>query len=125
MWKGWGMKTFFITSLLVLGCLLASAPAATAQDRADMKSCGDLAAADGLLIGDVLARNVTCSTAKKVARRLPGKCDPGGSKASGSCSVRGFSCLFARAAPELRFARCSKPSDDDELFKTIRFDYGS
>ena len=90
-----------------------------------MNSCGDLEAANGLLIGDLLARNVTCASAKKVARKLPGKCDPGGRKANGSCSVRGFSCLFARAAPELRFARCSKPGNGDELFKTIRFDYGS
>ena len=68
---------------------------------------------------------MTCSRAKLVARTLPGKCDAGGSKQSGSCTVRGFSCLFARAAPELRFARCSKSGEGDELFKTIRFDYGS
>ena len=110
---------------VVLGGLLAAAPA-QAQDREPMKSCGDLEAGNGLLVGDVLARRVSCATARKVARRMPGKCDPGGSKANGSCSVRGFSCLFARAAPELRFARCSKPGgDNDELFKTIRFDYGS
>ena len=119
------MKTLLATAAVALGCLLAAAPAATAQDRADMTSCGDLEAANGLLIGDLLARNVTCASAKKVARKLPGKCDPGGRKANGSCSVRGFSCLFARAAPELRFARCSKPGNGDELFKTIRFDYGS
>jgi hypothetical protein len=119
------MKTILPTVLIALGLLLAGAPAASAQDRDDMKSCGDLEAGNGLLVGDVLARNVTCPAARKVARRLPGKCDPGGSRANGSCTVRGFSCLFARAAPELRFARCSKASDGDELFKTIRFDYGS
>jgi hypothetical protein len=90
-----------------------------------MTSCGDIEGTGGLLIGDLLARRVTCSRARTVARTLPGKCDPNGSKASGSCTVRGFSCLFARAAPELRFARCSKPGGGDELFKTIRFDYGS
>ena len=118
------MKTLIAAAALVLGCLLAAAPA-PAQDREPMKSCGDLEAANGLLIGDLLARRVTCANAKKVARRMPGKCDPGGRKANGSCSVRGFSCLFARAAPELRFARCAKPGNGDELFKTIRFEYGS
>ena len=119
------MKTFLAIALTALGCLLLAAPGASAQDRDPMQSCGDLETGNGLLIGDVLARNVTCANARKVARRLPGKCDAGGSKANGSCTVRGFSCLFARAAPELRFARCSKASDADELFKTIRFDYGS
>ena len=31
----------------------------------------------------------------------------------------------ARANPELRFVRCSKPGEGDELFKTIRFEFGS
>ena len=119
------MKTFLALALTALGCLLLAAPGASAQDRAPMRSCGDLEAGNGLLIGDVLARHVSCANARKVARRMPAKCDPDGSKANGSCTVRGFSCLFARAAPELRFARCSKASDGDELFKTIRFDYGS
>jgi hypothetical protein len=118
------MKTFPALAACALACLLALAPGAAAQDRAPMKSCGDLEAG-GLLIGDLLARDVTCATARKVARRLPAKCDPGGRRANGSCTVRGFSCLFARAAPELRFARCSKASEDDELARTIRFDYGS
>jgi hypothetical protein len=30
-----------------------------------------------------------------------------------------------RAAPELRFARCTKPGNGDELFETIRFGLGS
>jgi hypothetical protein len=32
---------------------------------------------------------------------------------------------LGRAAPELRFARCTKPGNGDELFETIRFGFGS
>ena len=110
-------KTLALAPLLACVLLPGSA---SAIDRPDMKSCGDLEAADGLLVGDVLARRVTCRTARRVARATPARCDQ-----SGSCRIRGFTCLVGRAAPELRFARCTKPGDDDELFKTIRFDYGS
>jgi hypothetical protein len=111
------IKTLALAPLLACVLLPGSA---SAVDRLDMKACGDLTAGNGLLIDDVLARRVSCTTARKVARATPAKCDQ-----SGHCTVRGFSCLVGRAAPELRFARCSKPGTDDELFKTIRFDYGS
>ena len=39
--------------------------------------------------------------------------------------MRGFSCITAQALEELRFARCSKAGDGTELFKVIRFDFGS
>jgi hypothetical protein len=108
---------------LAAAALLAAALPATAQavDRPPMKSCGDMDAANGMLIGDVTARRVTCHNARRVARVVPTRC---GTNTS-SCTVRGFSCLVARAAPELRFARCTKPGEGDELFKTIRFDFGS
>ena len=44
---------------------------------------------------------------------------------NGFCTVRGFTCLTARATDELRFARCSKSRGNDELHKVIRFDFGS
>jgi len=111
------IKTLALSGLLT--CVLLPGSAA-AIDRPDMKSCGDLEVGTGLLVGDVLARRVSCPIARKVARAVPARCGQ-----SGSCRVRRFSCLVGRAAPELRFARCTKPGDDDELFKTIRFDYGS
>ena len=86
-----------------------------------MQSCGDFTAVNGLLFADVTARRVPCPTARRVARRVPRKC---GLETS-SCTVRGFSCFVARVGPELRFARCSKPGGNDELFKTIRFEFGS
>jgi hypothetical protein len=112
-------KTFAAAVVLAAFALLPSL--ARAVDRPPMKSCGDLTAPGGLLVGDLTARRVTCRNARKVARRTPAKCGLDTS----SCTVRGFSCLVARAAPELRFARCTKPGEGDELFKTIRFDFGS
>ena len=43
----------------------------------------------------------------------------------GSCIVRGFSCPVGQATEELRFARCTKPRGRFELYRTIRFDFGS
>jgi hypothetical protein len=51
---------------------------------------------------------------------VPAKCGN-----EGTCTVRGFSCITAEALEELRFARCSKSREGNELFKVIRFDFGS
>ena len=110
-------RTLWIVPLLIALLLPAAAPA---QERPDMRSCGDLEAANGLLIADVTARRVSCRTARLVARRTPARCND-----DGFCTVRGFSCFTARATEELRFARCSKPRGNDELYRTIRFDFGS
>jgi len=85
-----------------------------------VKSCGNLAPPDGLLIGDITAKRVTCKDARLVARSAVRACGT-----QGSCRVRGFTCLTARAAPELRFARCSKAVGNDELHEVVRFDFGS
>lgn len=118
----------FARSRRVVLCGLAAATAAvalallpgSAGARAPIRSCGNTTAGNGLLIGDVTARRVSCRTARRVARAVPGRCGQ-----ASSCTVSGFSCLVARAAPELRFARCSRPGRGDELYKAIRFDYGS
>jgi hypothetical protein len=46
-------------------------------------------------------------------------------EATGSCTVRGYTCFAARATEELRLARCSKAHNGAELYRTVRFDYGS
>jgi hypothetical protein len=110
-----------MTKLALSALVLVLLPGtALAQDRPPMKSCGDLEASNGLLVGDITARRVSCRNARRVARRVPERCGD-----DSFCMVRGFSCLTARAAPELRFARCTKPRGNDELFRTIRFDFGS
>ena len=110
-----------LASVTVLAALALPAPA-QAVDRPPMKSCGDdFAAAGGLLFADVTARRVTCRRARLIARLTPGRCGLDTS----SCIVRRFSCHVAKAAPELRFVRCSRPGEGDQLFKTIRFEFGS
>ena len=98
------------------------APAHAQQiDRPPMKSCGDFVATNGLHFDDVTARRVTCSRARRVARRTPGKCG----LVDSTCRVLRFRCVVAQAFPELRFARCSKFGEGDPLFKTVRFEFGS
>jgi hypothetical protein len=95
--------------------LLPSAATAAPQLRA----CGNTESG-GVLIGDVTTKRVACPSARRVARAVPAACGN-----EGTCTVRGFSCITAEALEELRFARCSKPRGGSELFKVIRFDFGS
>jgi hypothetical protein len=96
--------------------LLPSSASAAPQ----LRSCGNLQTGDGVLVGDITTKRVTCPNARKVARAVPAACGN-----EGTCQVRGFSCITAQALEELRFARCSKASGGQELFKVIRFDFGS
>ncbi len=98
----------------VLTALALVLPHATAG--AAIRSCGNARATGGFVIGDVIARRVSCRTAKRVARGVPGKCGD-----TGRCTVRGFSCVSAKAIEELRLARCSR----DGLRRAIWFDWGS
>jgi hypothetical protein len=104
---------------LVAAALLVLLPAA-ADAAPKLRACGNLEAAGGLLVGDITTKRMTCSTARDVARAVPGECGD-----EGTCQVRGFSCITARALEELRFARCSKSRGNSELFRVIRFDFGS
>jgi hypothetical protein len=106
-----------IVAALALALLPAAAPAASGA--APLRACGNTQAG-GVLIGDIITRRVTCANARRVARAVPSDCGN-----QGTCTVRGFSCITARALEELRFARCSKPGNGNELFKLIRFDFGS
>jgi hypothetical protein len=98
--------------------LLPSASSATSTAQ-PLRACGNLDV-EGLLIGDVITRSVRCPNARRVARAVPEACGN-----QGTCQVRGFGCITARALEELRIARCSKPRNNNELFKVIRFDFGS
>jgi hypothetical protein len=106
-------------ALVAAAVALALAPAGASAARTPIRACGN-ATSGGVLIGDISARRVSCKTARRVARATPAKCGN-----HGTCTVRGFSCITARALEELRFARCSKAGHGDELFKVIRFDFGS
>src|SRR4051794_11803371 len=107
-------------ALALAAAALATAPA-TAHARAPLHSCGNEAGRGGLLIDDIITRRVTCRQARRVARKVPGKCGLN----TGSCQVEGFTCLSALAGEELRFVRCNRPHGSDELHRMIRFDFGS
>jgi hypothetical protein len=95
-------------------------PGSASAARAPITPCGNAKTADGVLIGDISARRVSCKTARRIARLTPSRCD-----ADGTCTVRGYTCFAARATDELRLARCSKAHGNEELYRTVRFDYGS
>ena len=103
-----------VLAALVLALLPAAAPGAPT-----LRACGNLETG-GVLVGDVTTKRVPCDRARRVARAVPSACGN-----EGTCTVRGFSCITAQALEELRFARCSKPRGNSELFKVIRFDFGS
>jgi hypothetical protein len=108
--------------LLLAGVLAALALAlipGTAASAPPLRACGNTEAG-GVLIGDITTKRVPCGNARRVARAVPEACGN-----QGTCTVRGFSCITARALEELRFARCSKPGNGNELFKVVRFDFGS
>lgn len=109
-----------VASAAALAVGVAAAPGAAAAAPAPIASCGNTTTDGGVLIGDVTARRARCDVAKRIARAAIEQCGD-----DGSCSVRGFACLTARAAEELRFARCSKAGRGQELFKVVRFDFGS
>ncbi|HTE61573.1 MAG TPA: hypothetical protein VK631_14570 [Solirubrobacteraceae bacterium] len=110
-----------LAAALLAAAALALLPAG-ASAAPPLRGCGNATTGNGngLLIGDIITRRVTCPNARKVARAVPAACGN-----QGTCQVNGFSCITAQALEELRFARCSKPRGSDELFKVIRFDFGS
>jgi len=115
------MRKPLVAAVLAAAALaLLPAGASAASAAPPLRACGNATTGNGLLIGDIITRRVTCPNARKVARAVPAACGN-----QGTCQVRGFSCITAQALEELRFARCSKPHGNDELFKVIRFDFGS
>jgi hypothetical protein len=95
-------------------------PGNASAARAPITPCGNAKTADGVLIDDISARRVSCKTARRIARLTPARCDT-----DGTCTVRGYTCFAATATEELRLARCSKARGNNELYRTVRFDYGS
>jgi hypothetical protein len=110
------MRIPLVVAVLAAVALLPSAASATPT----LRTCGNLETGNGVLVGDITTKRVRCPDARTVARAVPAACGN-----EGTCQVRGFSCITAQALEELRFARCSKPRGNSELFKVIRFDFGS
>jgi hypothetical protein len=111
------MRTTLLAGLIAAALLVLVPASASAAPK--LRACGNLETS-GVLVGDITTKRVRCGAARDVARIVPGRCGN-----EGTCQVSGFSCITAQALEELRFARCSKASGGSELFKVIRFDFGS
>ncbi len=109
-----GVAAFATCALAIL------TPGNASAARAPITPCGNANTAGGVLIDDISARRVSCRTARRIARLTPSRCDT-----DGTCAVRGYTCFAAKATEELRLARCSKAHRNNELYRTVRFDYGS
>jgi hypothetical protein len=108
-----------VGGLAALALTLALLPGVAGASRAPIASCGNTTTKSGVLIADVSARRTSCKTARRIARLTPARC------ATGDCMVRGYTCFAAKATEELRLARCTKARHGNELYRTVRFDYGS
>jgi hypothetical protein len=112
------MRIPLASAVLAAAAIALLPPAASAAPT--LRSCGNLETGNGVLVGDITTKRVSCPSARRVARAVPAACGN-----EGTCQVRRFSCITAQALEELRFARCSKARGGSELFKVIRFDFGS
>jgi hypothetical protein len=112
-------RRVFVAGFATLALALTLTASSAGAARAAIASCGNATAQGGILISDISARRASCRTARRIARLTTTRCGK-----SGTCTVRGYTCFAAAATDELTLARCSKARDDNELYRTVRFDYG-
>jgi len=103
---------------LAVGALAAAVvtTAAPAAARAPIRDCGDTAAGPYAITAQ--GRGLTCATARALARAVPPKRS---CATNGSCTVRGFICLVAKAGKELYLVHCEAAGQT----RFVRFEYGS
>jgi hypothetical protein len=102
---------------LIAGAVVAALTTTAAADaRTPIRDCGDLGNGGAYAI---TAQGVTCTSARAVARIVPGKkaCAP----TAGGCKVRGYTCLTGEAGKELFLVHCENSTQT----RFIRFEYGS
>jgi hypothetical protein len=99
-------------------CVAALIPASAshAAARPPIKDCGDVATIDKdhVFIGAVTAQGAACTIARTVARSA--SC-----RRKGSCRVRSYTCLLAKAGRELTLVHCENPRQT----AFIRFEFGA
>lgn len=103
---------------ILLGAIAAAllTSAASAEARSPIRDCGDSANGGAYAI---TAQGATCASARAVARIVPARkaCGP----ETGGCTLRGYTCLIAKAGKELFLAHCENSTQT----RFIRFEYGS
>jgi hypothetical protein len=109
-----------LATLAVLIAAAAPAAAAAAADRPPIKDCGDVSTIDGggFFLGAVTAQGGACKDARAIARTVARseRC-----KRQGSCRVRSYTCLLAKAGKELTLVRCANSRET----AFVRFEFGS
>lgn len=106
---------------LALSTLAAAAvtTAAPAAPRAPIRDCGDLgdSTAGAPYAITAQGRSLTCKSARAVASGVTKKRS---CRTSGSCIVRGFTCLVAKAGKELYLVHCEASNQT----RFVRFEFG-
>jgi 3-dehydroquinate synthase class II len=106
-----------VLSTLATAAVTTAAPAAV---RAPIRDCGDVGVSTN---GDPYAitaqgARLPCTTARAVARAAAAKRS---CRTSGSCVVRGFTCLVGKAGTELYLVHCEASNQT----RLVRFEFGS
>lgn len=100
----------------------ALVPAAAAQEatRQPIKDCGDVSTLDdgSFFLGAITAQGGMCRNARTVAAQVARSA---GCKSRGSCRVRTYTCLLAKAGKSLTLVRC----ENARQTTFIRFEFGS
>jgi hypothetical protein len=106
-----------VLTTLAAGAVTTAAPAAA---RTPIRDCGDLGdSANGSPYAiTAQGRGLPCRTARGVASGVGAKRS---CRTSGSCVVRGFTCLVARAGKELYLVHCEASNQT----RFVRFEFGS
>jgi len=114
------ITTRTLVAAAVIVAALAPAAASQAATRPPIKDCGDVATLDegGFFIGAVTAQGGSCRNARAIASRVARS---PGCKSKGSCRVRTYTCLPAKAGKELTLVRC----ENQRQTSFVRFEFGS
>ena len=98
-------------------------PATVAQGatRQPIRDCGDVSTLDegGFFIGAITAQGGVCT--QRARGRLRRSRGPRAARSRGSCRVRTYTCLLAKAGKSLTLVRC----ENARQTTFIRFEFGS
>jgi hypothetical protein len=114
------VRRLVIPVLLSAAFAAASGASASAATRPPIKDCGDVFTIDRdhVFLGAITSQGGACANARAVARKVLASA---GCKTRGSCRIQTYTCLLARAAPELTLVHC----ENRRQTAFIRFEFGS
>jgi hypothetical protein len=108
------------TAAAIAIAALTSGAVTQAASRPPIKDCGDVATldADNFFNGAITAQGGSCKNARAIASTVARSA---GCKSRGSCRVRTYTCLLAKAGKELTLVRC----ENSRQTAFVRFEFGS